>query len=288
MVSEKAYGKINVYLDVVGKREDGYHDLEMIMINIGLYDEIVIEKVNSSRQISLVSDVDLGQPEDNLIYKAAKVILDRYNIKSSIEITLTKNIFVAAGLAGGSADAASTIKGLIKLFNIDVDKREILDICKSLGADVPYCYLGGTRLVSGIGDIISPLPPFPQCHVLLIKPDVKILTRDVFNGLDIDKMNKESSSKLDSIISGINNCNVGLVEENFHNSLEYVTIGMCGEIGDIKNDLKNKFNKQSLMSGSGPTVFAFFEDRDIGENALKFIKNRYPHIKDIILTTVIN
>lgn len=289
MVTEKAYGKINVYLDVLGKRNDGYHDLEMIMINIGLHDEIIIKKLNDNEgKIFLTSDINLGQVEDNLIYKAAKVILERYNINSSISINLKKNIFVAAGLAGGSADCASTIKGLIKLFNILVDEKEILNICKNLGADVPYCYLGGTRLVKGIGDEISPLNNFPTAHVLLIKPNIQVLTKDIFSKLkksDINKFNDRT--KINNIINGINKGNIDLIEENFHNTLECVTMEMYYEIKNIKEDLMNNFQKTSLMSGSGPTVFALFKDKDEGEVAFNFIKNKYPHIKDLALTYVV-
>lgn len=288
MVVEKAYGKINVYLDVIGKREDGYHDLEMVMINIGLYDEIKIKKSDKKEQITLTSNIELGPIEDNLVYKAGKIILDKYKIKSSVCIELNKKIFIAAGLAGGSSDAASTIKGLISLFNIKTNEEEILKICKSIGADVPYCYLGGTKLVKGIGDIISPLPPFPKTHVLLIKPDIKVLTKDIFGGLKKGDLHKKDSGKLTNLINGIRTSNIALIEDNFHNSLECVTIGLYDEIENIKKDLWHNFNKKALMSGSGPTVFAFFQEEEVGGVALDFFREKYPHIKDITLTSIIN
>ncbi|MGN1318917.1 MAG: 4-(cytidine 5'-diphospho)-2-C-methyl-D-erythritol kinase [Lachnospirales bacterium] len=280
-----ARAKINITLDVIRKREDGYHDLSMIMQTINLCDNIFIKK-NDSGKISLTSNLS-WMPCDsrNLIYQAADVLKKKYDIKDGIHIELTKNIPVAAGLAGGSTDCAATLIGIRNLFKLPISNKELMAIGKELGADVPYCILRGTALAEGIGEKLTPLPPFPNCYVLICKPPINVSTATVFGSLDLTKVKKHPDNK--KMIELIENKDLKGICENMCNVLESVTIKNYPIVADIKKSMLENNAIGSMMSGSGPTVFGFYNDYDTALNALKELRHKFK-IKEVFVTTIYN
>lgn len=277
----KAYAKVNIALDVVGKREDGYHLLKMIMQRIELYDEIEVKKIASGIKIECNKPF-IPTDERNLAYKAAKLFADNYNIKSGIHIKIDKNIPVAAGLAGGSADCAEVLKLMNKLFNINATEEELMELGVKLGADVPYCIKGGTALCEGIGEKITELSPFKNHIVLLIKPNFGVSTKDVYKSFDINKARIHPNTKL--LIQKMKENNINDVSNNMKNLLENVTIRKHRSIFGIKQLLISKGALGAMMSGSGPTVFAFFDDMQVARKCYDEMKEKY---NDVYLTRTI-
>jgi 4-diphosphocytidyl-2-C-methyl-D-erythritol kinase len=277
----KAYGKINISLDIVGKREDGYHLLKMIMQNVDLYDSISIEKCNKDINISCNKPY-IPTDEKNLIYKAAKLFMDTYNIKEGINIYLKKNIPVAAGMAGGSADAAAVFKALRQLFEIDVDENELMKLGVKIGADIPYCIVGGTALCEGIGDIITPLSPFKNHILVLVKPNFGVSTREVYKGIDISKIYKHPDT--DALIKAMEEERLQDVCNSMKNLLENVTLRKYPVLKRIKEDMVKMGAMGAMMSGSGPTIFAFFEDMLKAQRCYDKFKVQY---KEVYITRTI-
>lgn len=279
----KARAKINLTLDVLNKREDGYHDVEMIMQTINLYDTILIEKTKKER-IKLVTNLKwLPCDNKNLAYKAATIMREKYKIKPGIFMELRKRIPVSAGLAGGSSDAASVLIGMRSLFGIRVSTSELMTIGKELGADVPYCIMRGTALAQGIGDKLTRLPFFPECYVVLVKPPVSISTQYIYDSLDTNTIKKRPNTQL--VIEAIKNNNLSVIAENMYNVMETVTAKEHPVINDLKSFLIDKGALGAIMSGSGPTVFGLFDDKVKAKQAyyrLKVDKN----IKDVFWTTI--
>ena len=255
----KAHAKINIGLDVLGKRPDGYHEVRMIMQTVDLHDELWISK-RDEPGISLTTDRDdLPVNEDNLIYKAAKLILDEYVPDGGVDIRLVKNIPVAAGLAGGSTDAAAVIKGLDEIFSLGLDTDRMAELGVRIGADVPYCIMGGCALSEGIGEILTALKPFPDCGVLLAKPPISVSTAYVYNNLQPDKV---THPDIDGIMAGIEKGDIYGIAACMGNVLESVTIDRNPVVGTIKDMMSEGGAIASLMSGSGPTVFGLFDSDD--------------------------
>ncbi len=263
-----AYAKINLGLDVLGKRDDGYHEVRMIMQTVELHDELAIERTDKPGISITTGRDDLGSFEDNLIYKAAKLIMNEYDLAGGIKVDLTKNIPVAAGLAGGSTDAAATLIAVNELFGLGLSQDELKKLGVRIGADVPYCIMGGTALSEGIGERLTLLAACPQCGVILAKPPVAVSTAYVYNHLSIDTVKHPD---IDAIIKGIEKKDIGEVSANLGNVLESVTVSEYPVITEIKQVMK-ECGGASLMSGSGPTVFGLFgSDEDMQEayNRLK-------------------
>lgn len=280
-----ARGKINITLDVIRKREDGYHDLSMIMQTVNLCDNLTI-KVTDTGIIEMTSNCSwLPCDERNLVYKAALVMKQKYNIKEGISIHLDKNIPVAAGMAGGSSDCAATLVGIRNLFKLNVSDNYLMVIGKDLGADVPYCILRGTALAEGIGEKLTQLPPFPNSILLIAKPPINVSTATVFGSFDLNNVDKHPDN--DKMIELIKNKDLKGICDNMCNVLESVTVKNYPIIDTIKKAMLSKGAIGSLMSGSGPTVFGFFENYDVALNALKYIRAKY-RIKEIYITTVFN
>ncbi|MDO4300707.1 MAG: 4-(cytidine 5'-diphospho)-2-C-methyl-D-erythritol kinase [Clostridia bacterium] len=280
-----ARAKINITLDVIRKREDGYHDLSMIMQSVNLCDNLTIS-INDSGMIELTSNYDwLPCDERNLVYKAAALMKEKYGIKEGIRIHLEKNIPVAAGMAGGSSDCAATLVGIRNLLKINASDEELMTIGKTLGADVPYCILRGTALAEGIGEKLTKLPPFPDSILLIAKPPINVSTAAVFGSLDLSNVDKHPDN--DKMIELIKNKDLKGICENMCNVLESVTVKNYPIINNIKKAMTDNGALGSLMSGSGPTVFGFFESYDKALNALKYIRAKH-HIKEIYITTVFN
>lgn len=284
-VKLKARAKINITLDVLRRREDGYHDLSMIMQTINLCDNIFIKKIDKD-EIQLKSNLSwLPCDGRNLIYKAADLLKNRYNIKSGIYIELNKNIPVAAGLAGGSTDCAATLIGIRNLFRLPISNEKLMVIGKELGADVPYCIMRGTALAEGIGEKLTPLPPFPNCHVLICKPPINVSTAVVFGALDLSKVKTHPDNDL--VIELIKNKDLKGICDNMCNVLENVTINNYPIIAQIKKLMLENGAIGSMMSGSGPTVFGFYKDYNTALSALKAIRG-ITKIREIYVTTIYN
>lgn len=280
-MKEKAYAKVNISLDIVGKREDGYHLLKMIMQNIEIYDEIKIDKISSGIEIKCNKPF-IPTDERNLAYKAAKLFIETYKIKSGVSINIEKNIPVAAGLAGGSADCATVLKIMNKMFNINASEEELMGLGVTLGADVPYCIKGGTALCEGIGEKITSLPSFKNHIILLIKPPFGVSTKEVYKGFQLDKVRIHPNTN--GLISKIGENNLHYVANNMKNLLENVTLRKHKVLYNIKGNLLHRGAIGAMMSGSGPTVFAFFDDMQI---ALKCYDDMKKKFDDVFLTRTI-
>ncbi len=285
----KAYAKINLSLDVTGRRDNGYHDVRMIMQTIDLFDEITInrdEKACADDRIVLESESgEVAPDKNNLIYKAAGLIMDECRINDAIKISYRKNIPVAAGMAGGSTDAAAVFKGINELFSLGLSD---IDLCKmgvSIGADVPYCIIGGTALSEGIGEILTPLAPMPDCHVLIAKPPIGVSTAYVYNAFD--SLTEKYHPDVDAMKDAIENNSIVKVASLLGNSLEGVTIKEYPIINKIKSLMLGNGALGALMSGSGPTVFGLFDDMIIAGKAEARIREE-GIAKDLLLTRPFN
>lgn len=277
----KAYAKINLSLDVVGKREDGYHLLKMIMQGIDLYD--VINVVKASEGIS----VSCNRPyvpvdERNLAYKAAKLFKEDYGIEGGVHIRIDKNIPVAAGLAGGSTDAAAVLRCMRDLYRPEVDDKEIKSLGLRIGADVPYCVTGGTALCEGIGERVTPLKPFKDKIVVLVKPNFGVSTKEVYSNLDINKINRHPDTN--KIIKAMEDNDLKLISSAMKNVLENVTLRKHGVLRSVKNDMVSMGALGALMSGSGPSVFALFNDMLSAQRCYDKMKTKY---KEVFITRTI-
>ena len=261
----KSRAKINLSIDVLGKREDGYHLVEMIMQTIDLYDIIKITE-NDIDEININSNsLDIPLNKNNIVYKAAEVLKERFNIKSGLNIFIQKNIPVAAGMAGGSCNAAAVLVGLNKLWNLKLSEKQLQEIGLALGADVPFCISGNAALAQGIGEELTYIKGLPKdTSILICKPNLFVSTKDVYQGLDLDNIKDRPDNKL--LIKCLEEGNIKLLSENMVNVLESVTSKMHEEILDIEKIMLDNNALGSMMSGSGPTVFGLFEKE---EDAIK-------------------
>lgn len=280
----KARAKINLTLDVTGKRQDGYHILEMIMQTVSLYDKVYVKKIDKP-VLRLKSNLDwLPTDERNLAYMAAKLLKEEFQIKQGIFIELDKRIPVAAGLAGGSADCAAVLVAVNRLFGLRLSKEELMKYGLRLGADVPYCIVRGTVLAKGIGEILTPIAPqCPFCYVVLIKLPISVSTAFVYKNLSLPEINMHPNTK--KMLQAIQNGDLKQICDGLCNVLETVTISHYPEIELVKKRLLQLGAKGSLMSGSGPTVFGIFEKKETAQKAVLQMKEELK-IKDIILTTI--
>ncbi|OPJ63398.1 4-(cytidine 5'-diphospho)-2-C-methyl-D-erythritol kinase [Clostridium oryzae] len=271
----KSYAKINISLDVTGKRRDGYHLLEMIMQSIELYDVININK--REKGITVKCNLPyIPTDEKNLAYKAAKLFIDTYNIEEGVEIDIIKNIPVTAGLAGGSSNAAAVLKGMKAIFNINMSNSELSNLGLKIGADVPYCITGGTALCEGIGEKVTGLKPFKNHIVILVKPPFGVSTKEVYSKLDTGKIYRHPDTR--AIISAMEADDIYTVSDLMKNVLENVTLKKHYIIKDIKRQMLNLGAVGAMMSGSGPTVFAFFEDILKAQKCYDFMKDKYKEV----------
>ena len=281
----KAMAKINLGLDVVRKREDGYHEVRMIMQTIRMYDQIELEPTEAPG-IRVSTNLNyLPTNEDNLVYKAAKLLMDEFDVKKGLNIGLRKFIPVAAGMAGGSSDAAAVMVGVNRLFHLNLSQKELMERGVKIGADVPYCILRGTALAEGIGEKLTHLPPAPAGYVLIAKPGIHVSTKFVYTNLKANEL--ESHPDIDGQIQAIRSGDLKKVAELCGNVLESVTIPAYPVIEEIKDVMKKGGALNACMSGSGPTVFGLFDDR---EQAKAVYENLYGGelAKQVYLTTFFN
>lgn len=277
----KAYAKVNISLDIVGKREDGYHLLEMIMQAIDLYDEINIEK--QSKDITIKCNKPyVPTDERNLAYKAAKLFIEKYNIHSGVNININKNIPVCAGLAGGSTDGAAVLKVMNQLFCINASDEELMELGLKLGADVPYCIKSGTALCRGIGEEVTELSDFKDKILVIVKPPFGVSTKSVYQEFDLSKAKSHPNTEV--IIKAIEENDLRLVSNNMKNLLENVTLRKHKVLINIKEDMRSLGAVGAMMSGSGPTIFAFFDDMLKAQRCFEKMKSKY---NDVFITRTI-
>lgn len=267
----KAYAKINLGLDVIGRLENGYHEVKMIMQTVGIYDVLTLQKIPSGIIVT-TDNGELPTDENNLIYKSAKLMQEKYNISGGVSIHLEKNIPIAAGMAGGSTDAAATFIGMNELFEIGASEEELRELGVKVGADVPYCIMGGTALAEGIGEKLTGLPSPPDCYLLIAKPDINVSTKYVYEHLDAEGVEKHPD--IDGMIDAIEQGSLEGVISRLGNVLENVTVKKYHVIDEIKACMTENGAKGSLMSGSGPTVFGIFTEKDKAEHALEVLKSK--------------
>lgn len=303
MITKKAYAKVNMTLDIAGRREDGYHLVRMVMQSLNIADILTFEKIEDSGenyiQVLLkstekldkvqaesreASDSDYGVlplDENNLIYKAAKILIDKYvrsrNPKAGVKITLEKNIPIAAGMAGGSSDAAATLVGVKELFELTILEKDLMDIGVTLGADVPYCIMGRTALSEGIGEVLTRLPDMPDAYFVVAKPMVAVSTAEAYGGYDKLAETQLAEGKrlrhpdVDGQVDALYAGSLEGIASRLENVLEYVTAENHPEIVEIEKLMKENGALNAVMSGSGPTVFGIYDSKEKAEAAAKVI-----------------
>lgn len=281
----RALGKINLGLDVLGRRDNGYHDVRMVMQTVYLYDQIRITKI-SEPQIRLKTNLYyLPVNENNLAYKAARLLMDEFGIREGVQIHLEKHIPVAAGMAGGSSNAAAVLYGMNRLFGLGLSEQDLMERGVTLGADVPYCIMRGTVLAEGIGEKLTPLPAMPKCHLVIAKPPINVSTKMVYEKLDSHTITEHPD--IDGIIDGLKQENLKQVADRMGNVLEKVTAEAYPVIGQLKQMMLEHGALNAMMSGSGPTVFGIYEDKGTAKKAAARIK-RTGLAKQVYVTNVHN
>ena len=284
-ISVKALAKINLGLDVVRRREDGYHEVRMVMQTIHLFDRLEISR-NDSGQITMETNLSfLPTNENNLVYKAAKLLQDEFAIKDGVHVWLHKYIPVAAGMAGGSTDAAAVLYGMNRIFELGLTKEQLMERGVKIGADVPYCIMRGTALAEGIGEKLTKLPPMVKCPVLIAKPQISVSTKFVYENL---KLNDNTiHPDIDRLVADISEGDLTRIAADMGNVLETVTIPEYPVIAEIKENMMQNGAVNAMMSGSGPTVFGLFADESTAVKAYEAMK-RSNLAKQVYLTSIYN
>lgn len=267
----KAYGKINLGLDVIRKRPDGYHDLDMIMQMVDVYDDVIIEKKAGEEIVVKADAAVLSNGKDNLAYMAAKMLFDEFGIKSGVEITIHKRIPIAGGMAGGSSDCATTLIGINEMFNLGLSKQQLMERGVKLGADVPYCVLGGTAIARGIGEVLTPLPTPPQCHVIIAKPPISVSTAYVYGHIRPDEITKRPD--IEQMTLAIKEQDLNKLSDLLYNVMEEVTVSEYPVIEKLKSIMFENGALNSIMSGSGNS-FGLFDDRKKAQAAMKALDSK--------------
>ena len=256
----RAMAKINLGLDVLRKREDGYHEVRMIMQTIQMYDLLDIRKKSEPGIVLSTNLPYVPSDERNLVYKAAKLLMDEFEVGEGLSMKLTKSIPVAAGMAGGSSDAAAAFVGVNRLFRLGLSEEELMKRAVQVGADVPYCVMRGTALAEGIGEKLTSLPGLPRCYVLVGKPGINVSTKLAYENLNLNSIQKHPD--IDGLIGAIRNNDLYAMASRMENVFEPGIIRQYPVIGNIKNLMEEKGALKAVMSGSGPTVFGIFDNRD--------------------------
>lgn len=278
----RSYAKINLTLDVLGKRADGYHDVEMIMQTVSLFDLVLVDKTHSNIIISTNLKY-LPINEKNIAYKAARLFFEKTGVKGGAKIMIHKNIPVAAGLAGGSGNGAVVLHAMNMLFNTQLSEQELCDMGAELGADIPYCILGGTKLAKGIGEELTDLPPVPKTTVLIVKPPINVSTPSIYE--QIDSVPIEIRPDSEKMIKALKNGNIYEISDNLCNVMETVTEKMYPVIGGIKKKMLLNGALGAVMSGSGPSVFGFFDNYEKAKASHDSFAHQY---KDVFLVKTVN
>lgn len=255
----RAMAKINLGLDVIRKREDGYHEVRMIMQTIRMYDTLDIRK-KQTPGISLSSNLPYIPCDDrNLAYRAAKLLMDEFQIKEGLSMKLAKAIPVAAGMAGGSSDAAAAFVGVNRLFRLGLTEEELMKRAVKIGADVPYCVMRGTALAEGIGEKLTPLAPLPDCYVLIGKPALSVSTKTAYENLNLEKIGRHPD--IDGMLQDISGGDLYGLAQKMENVFEPGITAKYPVIRQIRDFMEERGALKAMMSGSGPTVFGIFDDK---------------------------
>ena len=270
-ICKNAYAKINLGLDVLRKRADGYHEVKMIMQTVDIYDTLTFTKREESGILLKTDKEELSAGTDNLIYKAAACLISKAGISQGVEIELQKRIPIAAGMAGGSTDAAAALTGLNELFSLGYSLEKLQKLGVTLGADIPYCLMGGCALSEGIGEILTKLPPPPQCNLVIVKPDINVSTKFVYENLHAESLIFHPD--IDGMTEAVRAGSLKGITDRLGNVLETVTIREYPVIDRIKTLMKSAGAENALMSGSGPTVFGIFTEKKDAESAAEQIKS---------------
>ena len=283
-ITRKAYAKINLGLDVVRRLPNGYHEVRMIMQNVGIYDVLTFAKAEEGILLQ-VDNQEIPADGNNLICKAAKLLLETAGIQGGVRITLEKNIPIAAGMAGGSTDAAAAFLGINELYEIGYDIEQLKALGVKIGADVPYCIQGGTALAEGIGEVLSELPAPPACHLLVAKPEINVSTKFVYENLRANEL--EYHPDIDGMIKALEMGDLKGITDRLGNVLETVTVPAYPIIQEIKGVMLAAGAENALMSGSGPTVFGIFTNKDQAEAAAEAIR-KAELAKQVFVTGFVN
>ncbi len=268
----RAMAKINLGLDVLRRREDGYHEVRMVMQTVQLYDKITLRRTQKPGIEVSTNLYYLPVNENNLVYKAAKLLMEEFSIAEGVHINLQKYIPVAAGMAGGSSDAAAVLFGINRMFGLGLSQEKLMKRGVKLGADVPYCLMRGTALAEGIGEKLTALKPAPRCPVLIAKPAISVSTKFVYEHLVLDENTRHPD--IDATLRAIEAGDVRAMAASMGNVLESVTCARYPVIGQIKETMLEYGAMNALMSGSGPTVFGLFEGKAAAREALYALKKR--------------
>ncbi len=266
----RALAKINLGLDILRKREDGYHEVRMIMQTIQMYDVLEMRKVKKPGISLSVNYPYIPSDERNLVYKAAKLLMDEFQVKEGVEIRLEKFIPVAAGMAGGSSDAAAALVGVNRLFKLGLSEKDLMERAVNIGADVPYCVMRGTALAEGIGEKLTRIAQVPDCFVLIGKPGINVSTKAAYESLQLDQI--QTHPDIDGMIRDIESGDLRAMTEKMENVFEPGIIGRYPVIGEIKALMEEHGALRAMMSGSGPTVFGIFDDRKKMEEAAAVLR----------------
>lgn len=264
-ITKKAYAKVNLGLDVIRRREDGYHEVRMIMQTVGICDVLTFTRQERPGIVVTTDKEELPGDESNLIYKAARLVTETCSVREGIKIELQKRIPMAAGMAGGSTDAAAVFHGMNEMFGLGMDEDEMCALGVKIGADIPYCVRGGTALAEGIGEILTKLPDAPACVVLVAKPDIDVSTKYVYENLHAESL--EYHPDIDGMRAAIEEGDLRGMAERMGNVLETVTVNAYPVIREIKEVMKKSGAWNALMSGSGPTVFGIFGEEEKARKA---------------------
>lgn len=282
-IERKAYGKINLSLDVIGKRDNGYHEVEMVMQSVSLSDTVIIKKTQTGITLRTNRE-ELPLNESNIAYQAAALMKEYFNLPGGVEITLEKNIPIAAGMAGGSSDAAAVLLGMKELFQLEASKETMEKLGLSLGADVPFCLRGKTALATGIGEILTPLTPLCDCSILISKPNFGVSTKEVYESFDAAVKITHPQTK--ALIEAINRKDLSQIATQMENVLEAVTVKKYPEIAELKKLMLEEGALGSMMTGSGPTVFGLFEQEEAALRAKNRVQGKYPQNANFIVKPI--
>lgn len=284
-ISVKALAKVNLGLDVIRKRNDGYHEVRMVMQTIHLYDRLEIRR-NGSGRITMATNLPfLPTNENNLVFRAAKLLKEEFGIRDGIDVKLHKHIPVAAGMAGGSTDAAAVLYGLNKMFGLELSKEALMQRGVKIGADVPYCLMRGTALAEGIGEKLTALPPMVKCKVLIAKPQISVSTKFVYENLRLNQNTVHPDISL--LVEHIKKKDLPAIASDMGNVLETVTIPSYPVIAEIKRHMMEHGALNAMMSGSGPTVFGLFDHEETAAGAYEAMRGS-GLAKQVYLTSIYN
>ena len=279
----KAMAKINLGLDVLGKREDGYHEVRMIMQTIRMYDILDIRKTRRPGIVLTTNLPFIPTDQRNLVYKAAQMLMEEFDVEEGLSIKLRKFIPVAAGMAGGSSDAAAAFVGVNRMFHLGLTEEQLMERAVKVGADVPYCIMRGTALAEGIGEKLTRLPGLPKCYVLVGKPGINVSTKLAYENLHLDQI--QSHPDIDGMISDIENQDLHSLTAKMQNVFEPGIISQYPVIQEIKDLMEANGALKAMMSGSGPTVFGIFDDRSKLREATEALRNS--HLAKTVFATQI-